>query len=96
MKSPRLSLFSTLSLASLLLALALTSCETWAGNTKKESHQKVIDFEGDLVEGVNKRPWDSLSQISDKNARRRSHLYQKRKGFRTENRETLQELRYQR
>lgn len=57
--------------------------------------QKVIDFEGDLVEGVNKRPLDSLSQISDANRKRKkSHLYRKRKGFRAETRETLREMRY--
>lgn len=78
------------------LVALLTPTEVIAANNSKSNRQTVMDFEGDLVEGVNKRPWDSLSQISDKNARRRAHLYQKRKGFRTENRETLQELRYQR
>lgn len=58
-------------------------------------HQKVIDFEGDLVEGMNKRPLDSLSEISELQKRRkRMHLYRKRRGFRTETQETLREMRY--
>lgn len=59
------------------------------------SRQKVIDFEGDVVEGVNKRPLDSLSELSEVQKRRkRMHLYRKRKGFRTETQETLREMRY--
>jgi hypothetical protein len=57
--------------------------------------QKVIDFEGDVVEGVNKRPFDSLNQISDaKKRRNRPHLYRKRAGFRTETADELKVLRY--
>lgn len=57
--------------------------------------QRVIDFDDEVVEGVNKRPLDSLSQVSERDARRRkSHLYRKRAGFKTEMAETLRELRY--
>jgi hypothetical protein len=56
---------------------------------------KVIDFEDEVVEGVNKQPLDSLSQISEAERRRRKpHLYRKRGGFRTETAETLRVLRY--
>jgi hypothetical protein len=59
------------------------------------SRQKVIDFEGDLVEGVNQRPLDSLNTVSEVDKRRKkAHLYRKRKGFKTEVRETLREMRY--
>jgi hypothetical protein len=61
----------------------------------EKSRQKVIDFDGDVVEGVNKRPLDSLTQVSEKEKRRRRvHLYHKRRGFRTEIQETLREMRY--
>ncbi len=61
----------------------------------EKSHQKVIDFDGDVVEGVNKRPLDSLTQVSEKEKRRKKiHLYHKRRGFRTETQETLREMRY--
>lgn len=62
-----------------------------AGN----SRQKVIDFEDDVVEGLNKRPLDSLSQISESERRKRKpHLYKKRVGFRTETQTLLRDLRY--
>ena len=55
---------------------------------------RVIDFEDELVEGVNKRPLDSVSQISERNKRRRQmHLYRKRQGFRSETQEILTEMR---
>lgn len=57
--------------------------------------QKVIDFEDEVVEGLNKRPLDSLSQISEKDKRRRKmHLYRKRVGFRTETAESTKAARY--
>lgn len=57
---------------------------------EKVKSQKVIDFEDEVVEGLNKRPLDSLSQISERNRKRhKPHLYLKRAGFRTETEETL-------
>ncbi len=57
------------------------------------SRSTVIDFEGALVEGINKRPLDSFNQLSDQDkGRRKLHLYRKRQGFRTETRETLKEI----
>ena len=57
--------------------------------------EKVIDFEDEVVEGLNKKPLDSLNQISERERRRRkNHLYRKRAGFRFENAETLRTVRY--
>lgn len=54
---------------------------------------RVIDFEDAVVEGVNKKPLDSYSQLADANKRGQGeHLYRKRGGFRTETRETLREM----
>ena len=62
---------------------------------KGASRQKVIDFDDETIEGMNKRPLDSLSQISEKDKRRhKPHLYRKRASFRSENSETLRVLRY--
>lgn len=62
---------------------------------RRGASQKVIDFEDETIEGMNKRPLDSLSQISEKDKRRRKpHLYRKRSGFRSETSETLRALRY--
>jgi hypothetical protein len=56
---------------------------------------KVIDFEDEVVEGVNKKPLDSVDQISEANRKKhKPHLYRKRGGFRTETAETLRALRF--
>ncbi|HTL13263.1 MAG TPA: hypothetical protein VL588_12285 [Bdellovibrionota bacterium] len=55
---------------------------------------KVIDFEEDLVEGVNKKPYDSLSQLSEKNRKKRAHLYRKRPSFREETEESRRDARW--
>lgn len=59
-----------------------------------EDRQKVIDFEDQLVEGVNKQPLDSLNQISEKDkSKKRPHLYRKRASFKSETERVLQEMR---
>ncbi|NCN28385.1 hypothetical protein GW915_12530 [bacterium] len=45
------------------------------------SRETKIDFEDALVEGVNKQPLDSLSQLSDDSASRKYRLYRKRGGY---------------
>ena len=58
-------------------------------------HAGAYDFEDDVIEGMNKRPLDSLSTVADGGKKRRKpHLYRKRVGFRTETQETLKALRY--
>jgi hypothetical protein len=76
-----------------LLALSVFATSAYAEG--KSGRSKTIDFDGDVVEGMNKRPLDSLNQISEAERRRmRPHLYQKRKGFRTETQDSVRELRY--
>lgn len=80
----------------LLAMLSLPALAHAAEHARPAAHAKVIDFDGDLVEGVNKRPLDSLSQISERErARRGRHLYRKRAGFRSETLKTIKDLRYQ-
>ncbi len=56
---------------------------------------QVIDFEDEVIEGLNKKPLDSLSQISERDRKRRQfHLYRKRAGFSSETQELLREVRY--
>ncbi len=65
------------------------------GHCKEPGRSKVIDFEGELVEGMNKKPLDSLSQISENERnRKKSHLYRVRKGYRNESTELLREMRH--
>lgn len=76
---------------SLTVAALLFHVESAGAGSSKS---KVIDFEDELVEGVNKRPLDSVSQLSEKEKRRRKrHLYRKRASYRTENLHTLAEMR---
>lgn len=62
----------------------------------KAELNKVIDFEDEVVEGLNKRPLDSLSSLSEADRKKKKpHLYRKRAGFRHETLESLREARYQ-
>lgn len=72
------------------IALMGMSDSAWA----KGSREKVIDFEDEVVEGLNKRPLDSLQQISDARKKNRPHLYRKRGSFRSETAETLRAVRF--
>ncbi|MGK5084939.1 hypothetical protein WDW37_16750 [Bdellovibrionota bacterium FG-1] len=82
------------SLGLILLASALAS-STQAAPPAAQQRQSVIDFEDETIEGLNKRPLDSLSQISEKDRRRKKpHLYRKRASFRSETAETLRIVRY--
>lgn len=56
---------------------------------------RSIDFEEELIEGVNKKPYDSLNQISERDKRKKKpHLYNKRGSFKTETEESLRETRF--
>ena len=77
-------------------ALALSqsfAADTIGGHGKR---QKVIDFDDEVVEGVNKQPLDSLNEIAERDKHKhKPHLYRKRAGFRTETAETLRLLKYE-
>lgn len=71
------------------------SVSALAAKVERDKRFKVIDFEDEVVEGMNRRPLDSLSQISDRDRDlKREHLYRKRVGFRNETAETLSTLRF--
>ena len=78
-----------------LIVLALFFLAPHAHAIDDTKRAKVIDFEDEVVEGVNKRPLDSLNQVSDAERRKhKPHLYRKRGGFRTETSETLRAARF--
>ncbi len=72
-----------------LLAVQMFLTNTaWAGE-----RTRAIDFDDEVVEGVNKKAYDSLSQVSENGRdRNKSHLYRKREEFRPETEETLREI----
>lgn len=76
----------------------LLSSFAFASDVKLDSETKSktkLDFDGAFVEGMNKRPLDSLMQISDADKRKRkAHLYHKRDSFKPETAETIQDMRY--
>jgi hypothetical protein len=66
-----------------------------AAQAGTSGRSKVIDFDDDVVEGLNKRPLDSLSQISERNKRQKKpHLYRKRTGYRYETTEMMKTIQY--
>ena len=65
-----------------------------SGDLTSQKRKKVIDFEGELVEGVNRKSLDSLSQIAvSKEKKSKPHLYHRRQSFRPEISETLKDMR---
>jgi hypothetical protein len=62
---------------------------TLVGRAEDSEKSKKIDFENEVIEGENKKPLDSLTELADSAKRRKSALYEKRQGFQTEDRELL-------
>jgi len=59
-----------------------------------ESRSKDLQFEDDLVEGMNKKPYDSFNQLSEQEKNRKNnHLYDIQSKFTHETKETLSEVR---
>ena len=53
---------------------------------------KNINFEDELVEGINRKPLDSVNQLSEFDGNQRKHLYRKRSGFVDRDRLVMEEL----
>ena len=54
---------------------------------------KQLNFEDEVIEGVNRQSAESLTELSEKEDRKtKGHLYEKRLKFTEENQETLREL----
>ena len=54
---------------------------------------KNINFEDELVEGINRKPLDAFNQISERNKKSKNHLYKKRSGFSDRDETLLTEMR---
>lgn len=53
---------------------------------------KALNFEDDVIEGINRKPLDSVNQISENNKRKREHLYRKRSNFSDRDRFLIQTI----
>lgn len=79
----------------IFLVVAVFSSLGLATSAPAPKRHKVIDFEDELVEGVNKRPLDAFQQISDQKKKlKKMHLYHKRASFGFEVDQTLKEMGY--
>src|SRR5262249_36882584 len=89
-------LVSRVSPLAVAVASIMLATSAWGGpSSTAKQRARVIDFDDDVVEALNKRPLDSLSQISERDRKKhKPHLYRKRVGFRTEMAETLRVLRF--
>lgn len=63
-------------------------------NAHSDERSLKIDFDGSVVEGMNKKPLDSLSYLSDQDRRKRSTLYTVRTSYIEENTLLLKEVGY--
>ncbi|MGZ3698020.1 MAG: hypothetical protein ACXWP5_07795, partial [Bdellovibrionota bacterium] len=53
---------------------------------------KTIDFDNELVEGMNKNPLDALTHVGKRDDRDQAHLYHKKTNFKKEMRQTVLEM----
>ncbi len=73
--------------ASLLLVALL------ATSSHAQERRKSLEFEDGMVEGMNPRTRDSLSQVGDKDRTgKKPHLYKKRTEFKEETADALKDL----
>ena len=63
------------------------------GKATHPDSQKEINFDGDVVEGLNRRPLDSLTATSEEGKRLgQGHTYRRVKNFDEENQELSRDL----
>ena len=62
-----------------------------AENDSKRS--KSLNFEDDMIEGINRKNLDSVNQMSEHDRRNFQHLYRKRASFDDLNQELAKEMR---
>ncbi len=53
-----------------------------------------IDFEDDIIEGMNKNPFDSLTRVGQQGGANGGHFYHRKKGFGREIKQTVREMGY--
>jgi hypothetical protein len=75
----------------LIIFVLLISQQAFSQDGNKRS--KSINFEDEVVEGINRKPLDSFNQLSEQNGRGKNHLYRKRAGFADRDEMLLTEMR---
>ncbi len=75
----------------LCVFLVLFSMDVMAAEGTKRS--KSLNFEDEMVEGINRKNLDSVNQISERDQRNLQHLYRKRATFWDRDQELMNEMR---
>ena len=68
--------------------------QLYLAHAQNSNRSKQIDFEDNVVEGMNKNPLDFLEHVSNKDAKGAMALYKKRTNFRNEIRINSHEMGY--
>ena len=74
----------------LLLTLFIAN---FCGAQESTKRSTSINFDDELVEGINRKPLDAFNQLSEHNGRNTTHLYHKRAGFADRDEALLTEMR---
>jgi hypothetical protein len=64
------------------------------GGSLVDNRSKTLDFDADVLEGMNKNPLDSLTRLGKSDDKQQGHLYRRKSHFRREMRQTVQEMGY--
>jgi hypothetical protein len=92
------SVFKGIIAATLLVLIGLTPVTAFGGNRNpakaRVDRSKALDFEDEVVEGMNKNPLDSVEAMAKRDSRDKARLYRKRPDYRKEMKETVREMGY--
>jgi hypothetical protein len=88
------SLFAYILIFLAVLAVAARAESPAKTNTKvAQEFSKKLDFDGDVVEGMNRQPLDSLTSVSEGDGDgANNRLYRRKKKAEPENRELAREI----
>jgi hypothetical protein len=85
---------SALILPAATRAFAGEAARTPANADAVKKRAKSLEFEDNVVEGMNKNPLDSLQQVGREDGKSHGRLYKKRTDFQNEIRQSVQEAGY--
>ncbi len=64
-----------------LIIFVSALCNVPAFGKGTTNSSKVINFEDETIEGINRKPLDSFNQISENDQKKNAHLYRRRASF---------------
>jgi hypothetical protein len=89
---------SGIALIAIVLSALGAAISVWAADGASRSpaseRSKSIDFDNDVIEGMNKNPLDSLTRVGASDDKQQGHLYRRKANFKRETRQASQEMGY--